>query len=120
MERSQILELMTKLQLYGMKAAFDEIMAAALRRHYEPAGIIGDLVKAEIAEKTARSIKYPVAKLPLAKELADFEFEGTPINEPLVRELAGGAFITQQRNVVFIGGTGTGKSHLAVFSLSSG
>ena len=77
MERSQILELMTKLQLYGMKAAFDEIMAAALRRHYEPAGIIGDLVKAEIAEKTARSIKYPVAKLPLAKELADFEFEGT-------------------------------------------
>lgn len=116
MERSQILELMTKLQLYGMKAAFDEIMSAALRRHYEPPGIIGELLKAEIAEKTARSIKYQlaVAKLPLAKELADFKFEGTPINEPLVRELAGGAFITQQRNVVFIGGTGTGKSHLAI------
>jgi DNA replication protein DnaC len=50
----------------------------------------------------------------LAKELADFEFEGTPINEALVRELAGGGFIAQQRNAVLIGGTGTGKSHLAI------
>jgi DNA replication protein DnaC len=121
MERSQILELMSKLQLYGMKAAFDEIMATAVRRHYEPPAIIGELLKAEIAEKTARSIKYQlaVAKLPLAKEIADFEFEGTPINEALVRELAAGAFLTQQRNVVLIGGTGTGKSHLAIAIMRS-
>jgi hypothetical protein len=115
-ERSQIFELMSELQLYGMKAAFDEIMATAIRRHQEPQSIVGELLKAEIADKTARSIKYQlaVAKLPLAKELADFEFAGTPINEPLVRELAGGGFISRQRNVVFIGGTGTGKSHLAI------
>ena len=31
------------------------------------------------------------AKLPLAKELADFDFTDTPVNEPLVRELAVGA-----------------------------
>jgi DNA replication protein DnaC len=116
MERSQIFELMRQLQLYGMKAAFDEIMATAIKRQHEPQRILGDLLKAEIADKTARSIKYQltIAKLPLAKELADFEFEGTPINEALVRELAGGGFIAQQRNAVFIGGTGTGKSHLAI------
>ncbi len=55
-----------------------------------------------------------VAKLPLAKELADFDFTGTPVNEPLVRELATGSFLTHQRNAVLIGGTGTGKSHLAI------
>ena len=39
---------------------------------------------------------------------------GTPINEALVRDLAGGGFIAQQRNVVLVGGTGTGKTHLAI------
>jgi DNA replication protein DnaC len=74
------------------------------------------LLKAEIAEKQARSIKYQltIAKLPLAKDVADFEFEGTPINEGLVRDLAAGGFIAQQRNLVLVGGTGTGKTHLAI------
>jgi DNA replication protein DnaC len=52
--------------------------------------------------------------LPLAKELADFVFKDTPINEQLVRDLAGGNFLSQQRNVVAVGGTGTGKSHIAI------
>jgi DNA replication protein DnaC len=53
-------------------------------------------------------------KLPLAKDLDDFQFEGTPINQTLVNDLAGGGFIAQQRNAVLIGGTGTGKTHLAI------
>lgn len=55
-----------------------------------------------------------IAKLPLAKEVDEFSFEETPVNETLVRDLATGEFLEQQRNVVLIGGTGTGKSHLAV------
>ena len=78
--------------------------------------IVGDLLKAEIAEKQARSIKYQltIAKLPLAKDIDDFDFAGTPVNEALVRDLATGDFLAEQRNVVLIGGTGTGKSHLAI------
>ena len=45
-----------------------------------------------------------VAKPPLAKEIKDFVFKGTPINAELVRELAGGAFLEHQRKVVLIGG----------------
>jgi len=116
MERPQLFDLMDSLKLYGMKAAFDEIMATAVKRQHEPQRIVGDLLKAEINEKQARSIKYQltIAKLPLAKDLDDFEFADTPINETLVKDLAGGGFITQQRNVVLVGGTGTGKSHLAI------
>jgi DNA replication protein DnaC len=116
MERSQLFDLMSQLKLYGMKAAFDEIMATAVKRQHEPQRIVGDLLNAEISEKQARSIKYQltIAKLPLAKDLADFQFKGTPINETLVNNLAGGGFITQQRNAVLVGGTGTGKSHLAI------
>jgi DNA replication protein DnaC len=50
----------------------------------------------------------------LAKDLEDFQFEGTPINQTLVNDLAGGGFIAQQRNAVLVGGTGTGKTHLAI------
>ena len=64
-------------------------------------------MKAEISEKQARSIKHQltVAKLPLAKDVDDFLFKDTPINEALVRDLAGGGFIVQQRNAVLVGGT---------------
>jgi hypothetical protein len=68
MERSQLFDLMGELELYGMKAAFDEIMATAVKRQREPQRIVGDLLNAEIDEKQARSIKYQltIAKLPLA------------------------------------------------------
>jgi DNA replication protein DnaC len=114
MERSKLFELMSELQLYGMKAAFDEIMATAVKRQHEPQRIIGDLLTAEINEKQARSIKYQlsIAKLPLAKDLDGFQFKGTPINETLVRDLVGGTFLAQQRNAVLVGGTGTGKTIL--------
>jgi DNA replication protein DnaC len=116
MERAEILSAMLDLKLFGMKSAFDEIIATAVKRQHEPQRVVGDLLTAEIAEKQARSIKYQmtIAKLPLAKDIAEFDFEGTPINETLVRDLASGEFLAHERNVVFIGGTGTGKTHLAI------
>ena len=116
MERHEILALMGELKLVGMKAAFDEVMADGLKRQHPAPRIVGNLLTAEIAEKQARSIRYQAAaaKLPLAKELAEFDFSGTPVNEGLVRELATGGFLAQQRNAVLVGGTGTGKTHMAV------
>jgi DNA replication protein DnaC len=116
MERSEILTAMSQLKLYGMKAAYDEIIAAAVKRQHEPQRFVGDLLTAEISEKQVRSIKYQIAiaKLPLAKDIEDFVFADTPINETLVRDLAGGNFLAHQRNAVFVGGTGTGKTHLAI------
>ena len=116
MERSEIMSAMGELKLYGMKSAFDEIIATAVKRQHEPQRIVGDLLTAEISEKQARSIKYQIAiaKLPLAKDIDDFTFDGAPVNETLVRDLAGGDFLEHQRNVVLVGGTGTGKTHLAI------
>ena len=123
MERSEILAGMGELKLYGMRAAYDEIITTAVKRQHEPQRVVGDLLRAEINEKQARSMKYQltIARLPLAKDVDDFCFEGTPVNETLVRDLIGGNFLTHQRNVVLVGerarergGTGTGKSHLAI------
>jgi DNA replication protein DnaC len=102
-------------------AAFTINIAESNFRHTQGAAnvslrLVGDLLNAEINEKQARSIKYQltIAKLPLAKDLEDFQFEGTPINQTLVNDLAAGGFIAQQRNAVLVGGTGTGKTHLAI------
>jgi len=99
-----------------MRAAYDEVLSTAIKRQHEPQQIIGDLLTADIREKQARSIKYQmtIAKLPLAKELEEFNFEAAEVNETLIRDLATGDFLDHQRNLVLIGGTGTGKTHLAV------
>jgi DNA replication protein DnaC len=99
-----------------MRAAYDEIVTTGVKRQQGVEKVIGALLNAEIAAKQARSINYQmgIAKLPLAKELADLDFEGTPINGELIAQLATGAFLEDKRNVVLIGGTGTGKSHIAI------
>lgn len=116
MERSEILEMLTALQLGGMRTAYDEIVSVGVKRQHGFEKIFGALLKAEIASKHARSINYQmgIAKMPLVKELVDLSLEGTPINGELIQHLATGAFIDQQRNVVLIGGTGTGKTHIAI------
>ncbi len=116
MERHEVIELMRELKLLGMRAAYDEVLSNALKRQHAAQDIVGSLLQAEIAEKQARSIRYQVAaaKLPLIKEVAEFDFSGTPINEGLVRDMATGSFLDSQRNAVLVGGTGTGKTHLSV------
>jgi DNA replication protein DnaC len=116
MERSEVLEMMGQLQLAGMRAAYDEIVTTGVKRQHDVEKVIGALLRAEIAAKHARSINYQmgIAKLPLAKELADLSFDSTPINGGLIEQLATGAFLDDKRNVVLIGGTGTGKSHIAI------
>ncbi len=108
--------MMGTLKLAGMRHAYDEVMGDAVKRQHAPTRVVGDLLKAEINEKQARSIKYQmtIAKLPMAKDITGFDFTATPINEGLVRDLATGAFLASQRNAVLVGGTGTGKTHLAI------
>ena len=54
------------------------------------------------------------AKFPVMKKLAEFDFTASPVNEGLVRELHEGRFLATSRNAVLVGGTGTGKTHLAI------
>ena len=111
MERHEVLAMMTALKLAGMRAAYDDILADGLKRRHPVQQIIGTLLQTEVADKQARSIKYQMAsaRLPTAKELADFDFAASPVNEPLIQELAGGGFLEGKRNIVLVGGTGTGQ-----------
>ncbi len=116
MERHEILELMRTLSLSGMRAAYDDIVTAGIKRRQGVEKVLAALLKAEIAAKQARSINYQmtIAKLPLAKELAELDLAETPINAEAIETLGQGSFLDDQRNVVLVGGTGTGKTHIAI------
>lgn len=108
--------LMTGLGMRGMRAAYDELVADARKRDRSVEWLLGTLLEAEAADKKARSIKrqMTIAKLPNVKELSEFDFGGGPVDEAAVRQQADGVFIERRSNLVPVGGTGTGKTHLAV------
>jgi DNA replication protein DnaC len=102
MERHELIGLMRELKLSGMRAAYDDVMRAGIQHQRSPAEILGDLLNAELAEKTARSIRYQMsaARFPVMKSLAEFDFDTASVNEALVRSLHAGDFLDQTRNVV--------------------
>jgi DNA replication protein DnaC len=116
MERHQIIDAMTGLNLYGMRASFDEIAGKGLARRDELYPLLGSLIRTELAHRQSRSINYRIsgARFPVLKDLEAFIFEGSPVDEVQIRELAAGDFIDAKRNLILIGGTGTGKTHLAI------
>ena len=114
--RDRLMEAIGTLGLYGMKATFDEILAAGIKSRATPDKILCDLLEAEMAERKVRSIRYrmSLAKFPVDKALDCFNFTESPVNEMQVRNLHEGNFISDHTNVIMVGGTGSGKTHLAI------
>ena len=99
-----------------MKATFDEILATGIKNRATPDKILCDLLEAEMAERKVRSIRYrmSLAKFPVDKALDCFNFTESPVNETQVRHLHEGSFLSDQTNIIMVGGTGSGKTHLAI------
>ena len=116
MLREQLLEAMGNLKLHGMKSVFDEVLVTGTRQRSTPEKILLALLNAEQAEREAKSIRYRLgqARFPFAKDLDQFDFSASPVNEMQVRSLYEGQFLATQSNVILVGGTGTGKTHLAI------
>ena len=116
MQRHEMIAAMRGLGLKGMAGAFDEAVTAGVQRQRTTPEILTDLLRAEAAHRHSASIRYRMsaAKLPVVKDIDAFVFEGTPVNEGLVRSLHAGSFLPAQRNIVLVGGTGTGKTHLSI------
>jgi DNA replication protein DnaC len=103
------------LKLHGMAANWPELLAHCRHAALEPEALVRQLLDAEGAERTVRSIAYQmhVARFPAHRDLAGFDFGASSVDETLVRQLHTTAFTDSAQNVVFIGGPGTGKTHLA-------
>jgi DNA replication protein DnaC len=115
MQPHEVLVRLKALKLYGMAAGFEEIVEGAIKKKVSPYDLLGDLLAAESGERQVRSIAYQMtaAKFPAYRDLDSFDFTQSTVNEGLIREWYAGRYLEDARNLVFVGGPGTGKSHLA-------
>lgn len=115
MLREQILKIMAALQLNGMRSAYDELSAISHKRRDNAEKFLLSLLETEQAEREARSLRYRLgqARFPLVKEMESFDFSVSPVHQATVTGLCQGVFVQSATNVVFVGGSGTGKTHLA-------
>ena len=103
------------LRLHGMAGAWEELAANGGTGIEASRWLIEHLLQAEHTDRAMRSISYQMhaARFPVHRDLAGFDFAQAKVDEKLIRQLADLSFTGEAHNVVFIGGTGTGKTHLA-------
>ncbi len=116
MLRNDIMDHMEKLKLRGMQSIYDEVVSNGRKTHSTPEKVILELLKAEAAERYIRSIRYRMgqARFPVLKDIDGFDFNGACVDEAQIRSIYQGDFIAEHINLIFVGGTGTGKTHLAI------
>jgi len=115
MQHEAMVTTLKSLKLFGMAKAVDVLAEQGSPAYMAAQNILDDLLKSEMAEREVRSINYQIklARFPNYRDLSGFDFSQSSVNEALIRQLHRGEFIEQAHNLVFIGGPGTGKTHLA-------
>jgi DNA replication protein DnaC len=98
-----------------MAQALGELIEQASPAYQQAQPMLSTLVKAEVAEREVRSVSYQMksARFPAYRDLAGFDFTHSPVDAALVQQLHRGDFLQHAQNLVFVGGPGTGKTHLA-------
>ncbi len=114
---TDLLTQLKALRLYGMAQAWSELQAQAPQRKQalSPEVMMSQLIKAEVADRHLRSLKYQmkVARFPIHRDLVKFDWNETPLARQQIEQLATARFMDEAHNLILVGGTGTGKTHLA-------
>ena len=103
------------LHLYGMAPAWGELQTEKPRHLPAPDTWLDHLLEAEQADRQMRSLRYQLkaAKFPIHRDLTGFDWAETPLPQAQIEQLATGNFMETAHNLIMVGGTGTGKTHLA-------
>ncbi|KAF2405936.1 DNA replication protein DnaC [Pseudomonas antarctica] len=103
------------LQLYGMATAWRELLAEAPRQPSPPEVWLDRLIEAEQADRQVRSLRYQLkaARFPIHRDLSAIDWAEMPLDQGQIQQLASAAFMDSAHNLILVGGTGTGKTHLA-------
>ena len=71
-------------------------------------------VEVQVRKENGRKRRLREAKFPLLKPLDTFNFEAAgDLDVRLIKELSNSEYIKKARNIIFLGKSGTGKTHLA-------
>jgi DNA replication protein DnaC len=103
------------LHLYGMATAWAELLAEGPRQPMQPEAWLDRLIDAEQTDRQVRSLRYQMkaARFPIHRDLTGFDWSETPLQQAQIEQLATASFMDSAHNLILVGGTGTGKTHLA-------
>lgn len=113
---SDLITDLKQLRLYGMASSYAEVLQNSAGGGTEQAEwLLRHLITAEQTDRGLRSIRYQmhVAKFPVHRDLAGFEFDRSKVDRQQISVFASTEFTERAENIVLVGGTGTGKTHLA-------
>jgi DNA replication protein DnaC len=98
-----------------MASALEESLTSLSQKKLAPTSWLAQLLQAELADRQARSYQYQLrlARFPMPRDLDSFDFRDSSVSESQIRQLHTGEYLNTARNIVLVGGTGTGKTHLA-------
>jgi DNA replication protein DnaC len=105
-----------ELHLPAIRARFRQLAAAATREQQTPLAYLAALLEAEVQERSERRERRRLidARFPLIKRLEEFRFADNPkVPQATIAALAEGSWIDDREQVILIGESGTGKTHLA-------
>jgi len=114
--KAQLLANLKALKLSAMISQLEGCLRQARESSEDYAEFLLNLTELEVATRmeNGRKRRLRDAKFPLLKPLEVFKFEAAPdLDTRLIKDLAGGRYIKDARNVIFLGRSGTGKTHLA-------
>ena len=115
MSADALVRTLKSMKLHGMAGAIAELDEQGSPAYRQSGELLDKLIKAEVAEREVRSINYQmrIARFPAHRDLAGFEFKDSTVNQAQMKVLHRCEFPSDAENIVFIGGPGTGKTHLA-------
>ena len=117
LQHQRIVELCQELRLSAVPNLYSGIAQSAAAKEASFADFLEETLRAERDARSARAREMfaRVAGFPAIKTLDGFDFGfATGVPRPQIHELAGLAFIERAENVVFLGPSGVGKTHLAI------
>lgn len=103
------------LKLPIVAAHFDALADEAVREQKGHRAYLETLLGQEVEERQRRQQERRIgeARFPRLKRLEDFDFSASKVSAATIWELAQGGYIDRVEPVIFLGDSGTGKSHLA-------
>ena len=116
LEQEQIAQVCEDLKLYGIANQYQELAQEAVDKDMSFTHYLGQLLKAEQQSRLARSrhTMVKMAGFPIIKTLDEYDFKfATGAPKKTIMALADLAFIERRENVVLLGPSGTGKTHIA-------
>lgn len=109
-------ELLKKLHCNGMLENFQDIIETAKEKHEPWIQTLRQLLEVEVEYRKTRSLIYrlKLAKLPQIKTIENFDTNESPLEKNMLDELTECQYIQEAENILLVGGSGTGKSHIAL------